>query len=80
MEIFISRFEQYCVEQNVEETRKANLLLTALDDSTFTVVKKELTDNERSNYNTIKKHLEKRFDLLKDAGQKRLIFRQARRE
>ena len=80
MEIFISRFEQYCVTQNVEETRKANLLLTALDDSTFTVVKRELTDNERSNYDTIKKHLEKRFDLLKDAGQKRLIFRQARRE
>ena len=80
IETFISRFEQYCITQNVEEIRKANLLLTALDDATFTVVKRELTDDERKNYNTIKKHLEKRFDLLKDAGQKRLIFRQARRE
>ena len=80
IETFISRFEQYCITQNVEDIRKANLLLTAIDDATFTVVKRELTDDERKNYNTIKKHLEKRFDLLKDAGQKRLIFRQARRE
>ena len=80
MEIFISRFEQYCVTQNVEETRKANLLLNALNGSTFTLVKRELIDNETSNYDTIKKHLGKRFNLLKDAGQKQLIFRQARRE
>ena len=52
----------------------------ALDEATFTVVKRELTDAERADYETVKKHLLKLFDLLKDAGQKRLIFRQARRE
>ena len=60
--------------------RKTNLLLMALDEATFTVVKRQLTDAERADYDTVKKHLLKRFDLLKDAGQKRLIFRQARRE
>ena len=80
IETLISRFEQYCIKQNVKEIRKANLLSTALGDATFTVVKRELTDDERKNYNTIKKHLEKRFDLLKDAGQKKLIFRQVRRQ
>ena len=60
--------------------RKANLLLMALDEATFTVVKRELTDAERADYEIVKKHLLKRFDLLKDAGQKRLIFRQTRRE
>ena len=41
-------------------------------------LKENLTDDERKNYNTIKKHLEKRFYLLKMRD--RLIFRQARRE
>ena len=47
IETFISQLEQYCITQNVEEIRKANLLLTALDDATFTVVKRELTDDEK---------------------------------
>ena len=80
IEVFIHRFEQYCLMQNVMVDRKANLLLMALDDATFTVVKRKLTDAERADYEIVKKHLLKRFDLLKDAGQKRLIFRQARRE
>ena len=60
--------------------RKTNLLLMALDEATFTVMKRDLTDAERVDYETVKKHLLKRFDLLKDVGQKRLIFRQTRRE
>ena len=80
IEVFIHRFEQYCLTQNVMVDIKANLLLMALDEATFTVVKRELTDAERADYEIVKKHLLKRFDLLKDAGQKRLIFRQARRE
>ena len=75
IEVFMYRFEQYCLTQNVMIDRKTNLLLMALDEATFTVVKRELTDAERADYDTVKKHLLKRFDLLKDAGQKRLIFR-----
>ena len=52
----------------------------ALDESTFTVVKRRFTDAERVYYETVKKHLLKRFHLLNDTGQKRLICRQARRE
>ena len=76
-EVFIHRFEQYCLTQNVTMDRKTNLLLIALDKAAFTVVKRKLTNAERSEYETVKKHILKRFDLLKDAGLKRLIFRQA---
>ena len=55
-------------------------MLMALDEATFTVVKRELTDAGRADYGIVKKHLLKRFDLLKDTRQERLIFRQARRE
>ena len=79
IEVFIHRFEQYCLTQNVMIDRKTNLLLMVLDEATFTVVKRKLTDAEKADYDTVKKHLLKRFDSLKDAGQKRLIFRQARR-
>ena len=34
--------------------RKTNLLLMALDEVTFTVVKRELTDAERADYETEK--------------------------
>ena len=60
--------------------RKTNLLLIAFDEATFTLVKRELMDAERADCETVKEHLLKHIDLLKDAGQKRLIFRQARRE
>ena len=80
IEIFISRFEQYCKTYGVDELRKANLVLNALDETAFTVVNRELTDNEKENYNTIKEHLVKRFDVVKEKGQRRLILRQARRK
>ena len=45
--------------------------MDALDDVTFTVIKRELSDEERKNYKKTKEHL---FDLVKEGGQKRLIF------
>jgi hypothetical protein len=66
--------------QNISVSRRANLLYTHLDDSTFTVIIRELSEEERANYDILKNHLLKRFDMLKDPGQKRLTFRQARRE
>ena len=80
IELFLDRFEQFCTTQHVDVSRKANLLLSALDEATFTVVKRELNDNERQNYDMLKRHLLARFDIFKEAGQKRLIFRQAKRE
>ena len=53
-EVFIHRFEQYCLTQNVMTEKKTNLLLMALDEATFIVIKKELTDAERADYDTKK--------------------------
>ena len=80
IEVFIQRFEQYCSAQNVTKERQTNLLLMALDEATFTVVKRELTDAQRADYEIVKKHLLKCFDSLKNASQKRLICKHARRE
>ena len=80
IESFLDRFEQFCTTQHVDVSSKANLLLSALDEATFIVVKRELNDNERQNYDMLKRHLLARFDIFKEAGQKRLIFRQAKRE
>ena len=78
IETFVNRFEQFCQAQTVPPAQKANLILNALDDTTFTVVTRELTETERNNYNTVKEHLLKRFDILKEKGQRRLLLRQAR--
>ena len=80
METFVNRFEQYCLTQKIEIQDKANLIIHALDDATFTVIQRELTNAERMNYDTVKLHLLKRFDIHKKLGQKRLLFRQAKRE
>ena len=80
METFVNRFEQYCLTQKIEIQDKANLIIHALDDATFTVIQRELTNAERMNYDTVKLHLLKRFDIHKELGQKRLLFRQAKRE
>ena len=80
IETFVNRFEQFCQAQTVLPAQKANLILNALDDTTFTVVTRELTETERNNYNTVKEHLLTRFDILKEKGQRRLLLRQARRK
>ena len=46
MENFISRFEQYCLTQKIEINDKDNLIIHALDDATFTVIQRKLTDAE----------------------------------
>jgi hypothetical protein len=80
IETFLHRFEHYCATQNVQDKRKANLLLSALDDVTFIVVNRELGEEEKKNYGVVKKHLAQRFDILKEKGQRRLILRQAKRK
>ena len=80
METFVNPFEQYCLTQRIDTKDKANLIIHALDDATFTVIQRELTEAERQHYDTVKQHLLKRFDIHKEIGQKRLLFRQAKRE
>ena len=79
-ETFVNRFEQYCLTQKIEISDKANFIIHALDDSTFSVIKRELIDVERTNYDTVKARLLKRFELHKEIGQKRMLFRQVKHE
>ena len=53
--------------------------MSALDDATFNVVKRELTIVERTDYDTVRQHL-KRFDTYRESGKRRLMFRQAKRD
>ena len=78
METLVNRIEQYCLTQKIEISDKANLIVHALDDSIFTVVQRELTDMEWTNYDAIKAHLLKRVDVQKEISQKRLLFRQTK--
>ena len=80
IETFINRFEQFCSIYNIEEAKKANLILCALDDASFTVTNRELKEEEKKDYNTIKNHLLKRFGIYQNLGQRRLLFRQTKRE
>ena len=76
MEAFVNRFEQYCLTQKIDIQDKANLKIHALDDSTFTVMQRELSDSKQTNYDTVKSHI---FKNLTYTGKldKRLLFRQA---
>ena len=44
IEIFINRYEEFLKTQNIAEGEKASYLLNALDDTTFTVVIRELNE------------------------------------
>ena len=80
IETFVNRFEQFCLTHNVDEAKKANLILSALDDTSFTAANRELKEEEKKEYTITKNHLLKRFDLYKESGQRRLLFRQTKRE
>ena len=80
IDIFINRYEQFCKTQNISEEEKAGYLLNALDDTTFTVIIRELSEVERNNYEKLKEHLMRRLDIIRENGQRRLLLRQARRK
>ena len=81
IEIFIYRYEHFCKAQNIANDQKAIFLQNALDEITFTIIIRELTENERSNYLKLKEHLLQRFDtMLGNKRQTRLLLRQARRK
>ena len=80
MEMFIIHYEYFCKTQYIAKDKKAIFLLHALDEITFAVVIRELTENKRDNYLELKEYLLKRFDTVQEQGQRRLLFRQARRK
>ncbi len=80
IDIFINRYEQFCNTQKIAEDEKAGYLLNALDDTTFTVIIRELSELERNNYEKLKEHLLRRLDIIREKGQRRLLLRQARRK
>ena len=80
IDIFINRYEQFCKTQNISEEEKAGYLLNALDDTTFTIIIRELSEVERNNYEKLKEHLMRRLDIIRENGQRRLLLRQARRK
>ena len=61
IEVFIEKFKVYCNGMNVHSSRQANVLLNSLDETTFRIMTKELTEEERQDINLIIEHLKKRF-------------------
>jgi hypothetical protein len=80
IESFISRFEWSCMMDHVTDAEKAGNLLLSLDPKIFAIVDRELDANEKLNYDTLKRHLLKRFDIYKEAGLRRVLFTTLKRE
>ena len=78
IETFVNRFEQFCLTHNVDEAKKANLFLCAVDDASFTVINRELKEEEKKDYSTTKNHLLKRFGIYQESGQQGILFRQTK--
>ena len=80
IEIFVKRFDEYFLHHKTNNNLKANLMLLSLDDKAFDIMIRELSENERQHYNSVKTHLLKRLNVHQTTGHKRLFFRQAKRE
>ena len=80
VESFLSRYECYCKMEHMDDTEKAGHLILALDPKVYSIIDRELTMEEKNNYDTLKRHLIKRFDIFKEAGLRRVLFSQLKRE
>jgi hypothetical protein len=80
VESFLSRYECYCKMEHMDDTEKAGHLILALDPKVYSIIDRELTIEEKNNYDTLKRHLIKRFDIYKEAGLRRVLFTQLKRE
>lgn len=81
IESFLGRFDVHCSLQNVKGSKRAELLLgNAIDSTTFRIVDRELTTTEKTDYDTIKKHLLKRFGIDGQEGLQRLALTHAQRQ
>jgi predicted nucleic acid-binding Zn-ribbon protein len=79
VESFVAQFEHYCDIQRVPAEDLAGLLISAIKEPMFTVIKRELRTEEKRNYEFVKQHLLKRFDVGGDEDQRRLALRKAKR-
>jgi hypothetical protein len=80
VESFLSRYECYCKMEHMGDTEKAGHLILALDPKVYSIIDRELTLQEKDDYDTLKRHLIKRFDIFKDARLRRVLFTQLKRE
>lgn len=80
IESFISRFEWSCMMDHVTDAEKAGNLILTLDPKIFAIIDRELDASEKLNYDTLKRHLLKRFDIYKEAGLRRVLFTTLKRE
>ena len=61
---------------NLNSSRQANVLLNSLDENTFRIIKKELTEIKRQDVNLIIEYLKKRLMAPEGIGSLGLQFRQ----
>jgi hypothetical protein len=80
IESFISRYECYCKMEYMNESEKAGNLMLAMDPKIYPVIDRELTADEKNDYDTLKRHLLKRFDIYKESGLRRVLFTMLKRE
>jgi hypothetical protein len=65
---------------HVTDAEKAGNLILTLDPKIFAIIDRELDASEKLNYDTLKRHLLKRFDIYKEAGLRRVLFTTMKRE
>jgi enamine deaminase RidA (YjgF/YER057c/UK114 family) len=80
IESFICRFECYCKMDYMNESEKAGNLMLAMDPKIYPIIDRELTAVEKNDYDTLKRHLLKRFDIYKESGLRRVLFTMLKRE
>jgi hypothetical protein len=80
IESFISRYECYCKMEHMDESEKAGNLMLAMDPKIYPIIDRELTADEKNDYDTLKRHLLKRFDIYKESGLRRVLFTMLKRE
>ena len=75
VDIFVDRFQNYCIGTSVPENKQSCLLMNSLDDIEYHIVKAELSVHQRNNVDEILQHLSKRFRPVDAIGQRQLSLR-----
>ena len=80
VDTFLERFNIYCSGMSIPPHRQASVLLHSLDEPSFRVICRELTEEEKGDINVVKEHMKKRFSPTHGEGQLRLLFRQYKQD
>ena len=73
VDTFLERFNIYCSEMSIPPHRQASAL-HSLDESSFRMICRELTEDEKGDNNVVKEQMKKRFSPTHDESQLRLLF------